>query len=226
MIPPQPACQLTAHHLVLVTQHQQPGILGQIRADQHRQQAQTDISPGDRRPATAPRDGSQPPPRSRSTTPAHRTNPGFRAGHVAGVAPSPGQEEMDISGRAMTATGFGRGAGASGTAGKGESALGVPAHPGRVARPGVPSGGGDDPPDPDCRRVRSRGGRIFQTAGAASFRTRHTAKCGPMPPTSGSPTPSVPRTPSPSPDPVTREMTTACILKCQVRGTKPGGRSA
>jgi putative transposase len=33
---------------------------------------------------------------------------------------------------------------------------GLPAYPGRVAWPGVPGGGGDDPPDPGCRRARSR----------------------------------------------------------------------
>jgi transposase InsO family protein len=32
---------------------------------------------------------------------------------------------------------------------------GVPAHPGRFARPGVPGGGGDDPPDPGRGRVRA-----------------------------------------------------------------------
>jgi hypothetical protein len=35
-------------------------------------------------------------------------------------------------------------------------ALGVPAHPGRAARPGVPGGGGDDPPDPGRRQPRTR----------------------------------------------------------------------
>jgi hypothetical protein len=40
MIPPQSAGQLAAQDLVLVAQHQQPGVLGQIRPDQHRQQAE------------------------------------------------------------------------------------------------------------------------------------------------------------------------------------------
>jgi hypothetical protein len=40
MIPPQAAAELTAQHLVLVAQHQQFSILGQIRPDQHRQQAE------------------------------------------------------------------------------------------------------------------------------------------------------------------------------------------
>jgi hypothetical protein len=40
MAPPQAAGQLTAQHLVLVAQHQQLGVLGQIRPDQHRQQAE------------------------------------------------------------------------------------------------------------------------------------------------------------------------------------------
>jgi hypothetical protein len=33
MIPPQAAAELTAQHLVLVAQHQQLGIRGQVRAD-------------------------------------------------------------------------------------------------------------------------------------------------------------------------------------------------
>jgi hypothetical protein len=40
MIPPQAATQLTAQHLVLVAQHQQLDVLGQVRADQHSQQAE------------------------------------------------------------------------------------------------------------------------------------------------------------------------------------------
>jgi hypothetical protein len=40
MIPAQPPCQLTAQHLVLVTQHEQLGLLRQVRAGQHRQQAE------------------------------------------------------------------------------------------------------------------------------------------------------------------------------------------
>jgi Protein of unknown function (DUF2637) len=40
MIPPQSATELATKHLVLVAQHQQLGILGQVRADQHRQQAE------------------------------------------------------------------------------------------------------------------------------------------------------------------------------------------
>ena len=40
VIPPQPSAQLTAQHLVLMAQHQQLGVLGQVRPDQHRQQAE------------------------------------------------------------------------------------------------------------------------------------------------------------------------------------------
>ena len=40
MIPPQPAAELAAQHLVLVAQHEQLGVLGQVRPDQHRQQAE------------------------------------------------------------------------------------------------------------------------------------------------------------------------------------------
>ena len=40
VIPAQPSAQLTAQHLVLVAQHQQLGVLGQVRPDQHRQQAE------------------------------------------------------------------------------------------------------------------------------------------------------------------------------------------
>jgi len=39
MVPPQPTGQLAAQHLVLVAQHEQLGVLGQVRADQHRRQA-------------------------------------------------------------------------------------------------------------------------------------------------------------------------------------------
>jgi hypothetical protein len=40
MIPRQAAAELTAQHLVLVSQHQQLDVLGQVRADQHHQQAE------------------------------------------------------------------------------------------------------------------------------------------------------------------------------------------
>jgi hypothetical protein len=39
VIPPQAATELTAQHLILMAQHQQLGILGQARPEQHRQQA-------------------------------------------------------------------------------------------------------------------------------------------------------------------------------------------
>jgi hypothetical protein len=39
MIPPQAATELAAQHLVLMAQHEQLGVLGQIRPGQHRQQA-------------------------------------------------------------------------------------------------------------------------------------------------------------------------------------------
>jgi hypothetical protein len=40
VIPPQPAAELTVQHLVFVAQHQQLGVLGQVRTGQHRQQAE------------------------------------------------------------------------------------------------------------------------------------------------------------------------------------------
>jgi hypothetical protein len=40
VIPPRPASRLTAQHLVLVTKHEQLDVLGQIRPDQHCQQAE------------------------------------------------------------------------------------------------------------------------------------------------------------------------------------------
>ena len=40
MIPPQATAEPTAQHLVLVAQHQQLDVLGQVRADQHRQQGE------------------------------------------------------------------------------------------------------------------------------------------------------------------------------------------
>jgi hypothetical protein len=40
MVPPRLACQLTAQHLVLVAQHEQLGVRGQVRPGQHRQQAE------------------------------------------------------------------------------------------------------------------------------------------------------------------------------------------
>jgi len=62
MIPPQAAAELTAQHLVLVAQHQQLDVPGQVRPDQHRQQAeQAPHQPVDQRqqhpemaPATLP----------------------------------------------------------------------------------------------------------------------------------------------------------------------------
>ena len=40
MTPPQTAANLAAQHLVLVAQHEQLHVLGQVRANQHRQQAE------------------------------------------------------------------------------------------------------------------------------------------------------------------------------------------
>ena len=50
-------------------------------------------------------------------------------GHRAGLAPAPGQEEMDLPGHAGTAAGPGRGAGARGAADAAEAAMGLPADP-------------------------------------------------------------------------------------------------
>ena len=44
IIPPQAATKLAAQHLVLVAQHEQLGVLGQIRPGQHRQQADQHLS--------------------------------------------------------------------------------------------------------------------------------------------------------------------------------------
>jgi hypothetical protein len=64
MVPLQAAIELTAQHLVLVAQHQQLGVLGQVRPDQHRQQAEQAPHPPGRRATAAPRDG-----------PSHATDP-------------------------------------------------------------------------------------------------------------------------------------------------------
>jgi hypothetical protein len=40
MIPPQPTAELAAQHLILMAQHEQLHVLGQVRAEHHRQQAQ------------------------------------------------------------------------------------------------------------------------------------------------------------------------------------------
>jgi hypothetical protein len=45
MIPPQATAEPTAQHLVLVAQHQHLDVLGQVRADQHRQQAEQEPQP-------------------------------------------------------------------------------------------------------------------------------------------------------------------------------------
>ena len=50
-------------------------------------------------------------------------------GHRAGLAPAPGQEEMDLRGHAGTAAGPGRSAGARGAADAAEAAMGLPADP-------------------------------------------------------------------------------------------------
>jgi len=82
----QAAIELTAQHLVLVAQHQQLGVLGQVRPDQHRQQAEQAPHPSGRRATAAPRDGP-----SHATDPAakpssqHETE--FRAGQDAIWAP-------------------------------------------------------------------------------------------------------------------------------------------
>jgi putative transposase len=54
------------------------------------------------------------------------------------LAPASGHEEMDVPECAGTPAGPRRGAGAGGAAGAAESALGIPAHPGRAAGSGVP----------------------------------------------------------------------------------------
>jgi len=68
-------------------------------------------------------------------TPAVAVAPDRDTGHAAGLAPAPGQPgqgEMDLPERAGTAAGPGRGARAGGEAGVAESAVGLPAHPGRA----------------------------------------------------------------------------------------------
>jgi len=62
--------------------------------------------------------------------------------HSAGLAQALGQEEMDLPEHVGTAAGPSRGACARGAVGAAEPPLGLPAHPGRVARPGIPGGGG------------------------------------------------------------------------------------
>jgi transcriptional activator len=81
VIPPRAAAELAAQRLVLMAQHEQVDVLGQVRPDQHRQQAeQAPHQAVDERQRHAAR-CSQPGhcPRSRIT--AHGTRPSFRAGH-------------------------------------------------------------------------------------------------------------------------------------------------
>jgi hypothetical protein len=74
-------------------------------------------------------------------------------GHVAGLASAAGQQEVGIPECHGTTADPGQGPRAGGAAGPAEPALGLPAHPGRADRPGVPGGGGDDSPDPGRRRA-------------------------------------------------------------------------
>jgi len=79
MIPPQPTAEVTGQHLVLVAQHEQLGVLGQIGPGQHRQQAEQapQQAVGERQQHF---EWSQPRYRPRSKTPAHGTRSSFRAG--------------------------------------------------------------------------------------------------------------------------------------------------
>ena len=96
MIPPQPAAELAAQHLVLAAQHQQLHVPGQARADQHRQQAgQAPHQPVEQRrqhpemvPATLP---------IPQQTPAHTTRPSFRAGQG-------GPRQVSLTGSPRTAS--------------------------------------------------------------------------------------------------------------------------
>jgi hypothetical protein len=98
IVPSQAADQLTAQHLVLVAQHQQLGVLGQIRADQHREQAdQAPHQPVDERqqhPEMVPATPLLP-----QQTPAHSTKPSFRAGQDL-VCPGSALTQLGRSGEA------------------------------------------------------------------------------------------------------------------------------
>jgi hypothetical protein len=84
MVPPQPTGQLTAQRLVLMAEHQQFDVLGQIRPGQHHQQAnkapQQAVNERQQRPEMVP--ATLPIPQQ---SPAHSTKPSFRAGHPARV---------------------------------------------------------------------------------------------------------------------------------------------
>src|SRR5215471_14157337 len=77
-------------------------------------------------------------------------------GHLAGLASAPGPKKVDVPERRGTTAGSSRSPRSRGATGAAEPALGLPAHSGRVARRRVPGRGGNDPPDPGCRRARSR----------------------------------------------------------------------
>jgi hypothetical protein len=75
---------------------------------------------------------------------------------------------------------------ARGAAGPAELALGVPPHPGRATRPGVPGRGGDDPPDPGsgrpqriCIRSPWRWRRIWPPSAAGRTGPRSHARTAP-----------------------------------------------
>ncbi len=76
MVPPQAAAELTAQHLVLMAQHEQLGVLGQIRPDQHRQQAEQAphqaVGERQQHPEMVPATPLIP-----QQTPAHSTRPSF-----------------------------------------------------------------------------------------------------------------------------------------------------
>ena len=86
MVPLQAAIELTAQHLVLVAQHQQLGVLGQVRPDQHRQQAvkapHQAVGERPQHPEMVPATPLIP-----QHNPAHSTRQSFRAGQDAIWAP-------------------------------------------------------------------------------------------------------------------------------------------
>jgi hypothetical protein len=102
--PPQPAGQLTAQHLVLMPQHQQLGILGQVRPDQHRQQAEQvphqAIDERQQHPAMVPATPLIP-----QRNPSSRHKRSFRAGHLSYTVPTFGPYKPDGGDEALVRPG-------------------------------------------------------------------------------------------------------------------------